>query len=112
MAKRNDLKTFTQIFGILLRKQREEGRHSQEEYSIKAGKHRQWVSKIENGETLPSIFSFYSYAKAVGIDAASFIQKAINEYEQEIAPAKVAAEHNQGLDYFIRNKRRKASNKD
>lgn len=108
----NDLKELSKILGILLKKRRDDGHHSQEEFSLKVGKHRQWVSKIENGNSLPSILNLHYYTKAVGIDMGELLNEACRIFDQQKAPAKMVAEHNQGLDYFIRNKRRKANNKD
>lgn len=72
------MKTIQQCFGIVLKKRREAAGLSQEALAATAKLHRNYVGRLERGQTVPSLTVVQKIATAVGITMAKFVAEVEN----------------------------------
>lgn len=72
------MKTIQQCFGIVLKKRREAAGLSQEALAAAAKLHRNYVGRLERGQTMPSLVVVQKIATAVGLTMAKFVAEVEN----------------------------------
>lgn len=94
MGKKDELHTlFDRIAGNVLAKYRTNmDGVSQEDLARIAGVHRQWISRVETGKSGSSLYNFFRYADAIGIDIVEAVKDIRDEYVKEAKPIMMAAE--------------------
>lgn len=68
-------KTTSQIFGGILQNLRAAKGLSQEELAHACGKHRTYISLLENGRHSPSLDTVFALADALGTSAADIVRR-------------------------------------
>lgn len=68
-------------FGKILRKHRQESRHSQEKLAELANLDRTYISQIERGLKSPSLKALFALAKALQVSAGILVREVENELD-------------------------------
>lgn len=78
MLENKEMQAKVRKLGTLLQNHRKRLQLSQEEVAFKSGLTRQMVSKIEVGESAPTITTLMKYMKAINLDLLEILNESCN----------------------------------
>jgi len=69
-------KTIAKALGLIIRKEREELKLSQEDFAELTGHHRTYIGMLERGERSPNVITLQLIAKALSMKASDLLRDA------------------------------------
>ncbi len=104
-GKNSEEKHFDKILGMKLREYRQSLKVTQQTAIDMSGGNRQWLGKVESGQTTPSVFSLCKYACSAGINVCDLLDDVLKDFLPYVSEIK-AAEENAKLKKFLQQKKK------